>query len=207
METLTPANCRKITGYDFNSILRLTGVYGAHSHFDFKKAKRFVPLYSPSYIVIEITTDLIELAVTINYKEKIIVNDVVNAFKTGQDLGLKMAENQVEEAMDKGFEEIHLFAQGGKDYPGYNGHITWAKVGFTMGKTALAKYKKLLKGLAQVYSKDLFSLYPDLLMLLSTSEGQKIWADHGFAWGGYFKLNKRSKNYKIMSKYLMLKFG
>lgn len=200
MGRLTEENCKEETGYTFNDIFSLTGIYGVHPSIDLKanRPKYYYGDIDDKKIVIYFETDLIkEMHVRIDLVTKVINNVLFISKTEGKGIGFKRLCNQVEAAQRLGFRYIQLHAWGGvdnKDEEPINsiGHIIWGKYGFLMyDKTEESSFLDLVKKHKRE-DKMLFEM-------VNNDPGLKIWEKEGFDWRGKFYVEGDSLSLKILN--------
>lgn len=121
---------------------------------------------------------------------------VLQKSQRGQGLAAWALAHQVQAAQQLGVAYIHTFAAGSPRNQSYNGYYTWARLGFSKhfdeGDWGLFPNLKDLEELAD---------------LMTTPEGQKWWKQHGWSEKLKFDLSANGKSLKILTDYLIEKFG
>lgn len=102
----------------------------------------------------------------------------------------------IELAEKGGFDHLECYAYGGlfDVDKKFNGHITWARFGFTMQPKSEAMFLEFMKrnGKAHITS---------IHQLLSIPAEKLWWKDEGLPWYGVFDLAPGSPNRKLWEKY------
>jgi len=180
------------SGLNYDSIVSLTGGIPKNNITNIKHDL----LVSSGGIHSEITTDQYTIDRRINVKDKSIYNALMTVFNNNErGTGLNLFLNQVVEARKLGFKRLEVTAAGHytvKDE--WNGYITWAKLGYIMGKSDMYRFKELMKSNGRK-EKSVFEL-------VSSKEGLDFWEKKGYSWYGEFDLSNNSHSMKNLKKYL-----
>ena len=202
MEYLNKYNCKRLTGYPFADILRLSGILGIHSA---EELKSISVIYSQidiegRIVTVEFQTDLLdEFIIRINLADKTIKDE--KFFSSGKKKGISFdwLVCQIETAKKLGFTRISLDAYKEKGNPKITGYIVWGRYGFVMtAKKDKLYFKNKMK---ELYDNQVISTnYRNLFELLHSKDAN-VWGDeHGIDWLGEFDLSPSSASTKNFEK-------
>ncbi len=182
-------NCFSITGYDAKTLLTFTGVNGYTPSFTYEISGTYpmlrVKVFHAEY----------ELQCTIYFDETRVKNEYFHVKLPAQGIEQKIFTAQATALAANGFDNIRMHALGGEGLPDYTGHITWAKLGFTMDfGSEILQFRSVMK--------DHKRKEQTLNDLVKTEDGCNFWMRNGFSWNGLFKLSENSENQKILKHYL-----
>ncbi|MBS1509381.1 MAG: hypothetical protein JST86_00955 [Bacteroidetes bacterium] len=198
MDYLNSKNCKRLTGFAFDEILSLTGIFGIHNKAQLLSAKYGQADIEGKIVNIEFETDLLEeFVVRIDLREKNIKIEKFISTGKEKELTFRSLISLVENAVKLGFKKIILDAYGGKGAEKkYTGFFVWAKYGFRMSS---AKDRKFFKEkMIELNRKEL-----SIFELVHTPDGLELWIEHGKDWLGEFNLSPNSismKNFKKIRK-------
>jgi hypothetical protein len=154
-------------------------------------------------IDVEINTSLYSSSNTIFLNDRFITNNsfIIHKHKLRRaGVGTRRIINQVVTAKKLGFLKIETYARGGIDnshHHQYNGHYTWARLGFDMVEDDVFRFRATM----------IEWMRPEKTIheLLSSEGGKKKWKYEGHGWSGYFDLTTNSPCLKRLEKYLIEK--
>ena len=190
-EKIDEANYSYITGYDLNKLLSFTGIHGYTDNYIYE--------ISGTYPILRIYVSHAgyELQRSIYFDEARVKNDYFEVKIPRNGIGRKIFAAQVAALTLYGFENIRVHALGGEGCEDFNGHITWAKFGFSMDTgSEILKFKKLINAHNRKENT--------VNELVKSKNGSAFWSENGFSWNGIFLLAENSVNQKILKDYLDL---
>jgi len=191
---INPRNCQKLTGYSWENLLSLTGIFGFHEKSEVLNGSVFKYLrceYMNEIVHVDIETDLVqELYVTIHLNSsKIIFNNRV--FSTNKLKGLSLLKiiSQVQAAHRLGFQYICLTAAGNpQTWPELCGYFVWGKYGYLMANHGeKIRFRRLMNSKSR-QNKILYDLLSD------KPKGEDLWKNEGFEWSGIFIITSDKNN-------------
>lgn len=126
--------------------------------------------------------------------EKKIYNAFMEVHDTGSGIGTKLFANQVESAIEMGYQLIEVTAGKSRSM---NGYYTWARLGYTMDDDSEGEFADLM----YAYEREEQTLEE----LMRTKEGRAFWKRYGFQWHGRFDLTSDSLHVERLNNYLKQK--
>jgi hypothetical protein len=191
-------NLEEHTGFDKTAWMRLTGLFEDAGFADLVKPEDIIVNKRKSeYPFFSIDCDPLTLQIVIDIEKKEIENVQVLFDGRGKGLGLIAHANQVCRAGHMGFNRMFLRAFVGRVKDGlFNGHVTWAKFGYTMTATEQVKFEEKIQELGR-QEECIHELVHDKLK-------EKEWGDadgFGYDWDGEFFLAKKSCNRNWLAFY------
>lgn len=200
---VTKESLEKCTGKNYNEWLPFTGFLDENLKSTLLNAEEVqlkgnfsLPiLYYP---LPELRNYELRFQINIDVEDLEIRNFDVFLKRRGEKLGLQAHKRQIKIAREFEFQFIYLRAFGGKNDPTkkFNGHVTWAKFGYTMQKRSQEKFEKQMRR-----DKKKASTLQELLL---QEGGEDYWFNEGFEWNGEFDLKEDSINQKILNDYSVL---
>ncbi|MBO9152880.1 hypothetical protein ACFOTA_11725 [Chitinophaga sp. GCM10012297] len=205
------AGYKSLTGQSCEDAISLTGAYDFYSYAELcASSEKCVLIAADDFprVTITIDYDNMRLQRTINYSAKTIRNDdfILTQHKTGK--GTCIFVNQVLTADRQGFTLLSVSATGGTEaLTFFNGHITWAKVGYFLVGHSLEKYRNRLAELGVEYMPIHLFIKAKNIPCKGGGEiacGYTYWTTpgNGFSWLGEFNTRKGSDNRKILFEYV-----
>ncbi len=182
------------SGFISLSDLTLDGVYGEF----LIKNKKIHPR-----VALNMKFDLAE--------SNIFTRDFILKNNTQKGRGTAALLKHIELATDEQFDHINCFAYGGvvetevrqekqqKISNQFHGHVTWAKLGFTMIDKSHQKFIEKIRR----DGRNENSLHE---LLLSSADGYNYWYSKGNEWYGEFDLSENSRNRNLLENYISGKF-
>jgi hypothetical protein len=200
---LDKKNCLAITGFTFNEIIELSGLYGVHTEEDVELKLGVgpiesleVPFIKGSIIVYAKTNSLEKFEVEIQKSSQLIRDNLIVSTGKERAVAARILKSQIRHALRKNIKTIVLHAYGNHSIrEEFNGYVTWGKFGFEMDKFSFGRFNKLIKDHGRK-ERSLFEL-------LQTEEGNSFWVKYGDSWIAEMNLNTRSRSYKRFKRSLI----
>ena len=189
IRTLNKTNCLRCTGYSLQNIILLTGIGAVH---DVKELMHTEGEVEGRIVDIEFDTEIVELAVRIDLREKTLKNNVIRSKGNIKRLGYKLLAAQIRHEKRLGYKSITLNAFGDPTIKHiYSGYIVWGKLGYQMDAASRKKFKQLMRADNRTEN--------NIFELLSTAAGKTFWENNGFRWLGEFKISGNSTSMKCFN--------
>ena len=200
---------KQLTGQSCEDAVSLTGACAFYTYAELCEcAEDCVLIAADDYPAVTILINYggMRLQRTIDYSKKHVRNDdfTLKRHKTGK--GTAIFVNQVLTAERLGFILLAVSAMGGEGYTFFNGHVTWAKMGYLLTGDCLEKYRDRLSELGVDYMPLHLFLQAKNIKCKNGGEipcGHTYWTTpgNGFPWDGTFDTRKGSENRSILFAY------
>lgn len=150
-----------------------------------------VNIHEPCIYEVEVACDTHYAQRTINFKTKIISNELLKVAIPNKGVGTMLFVNQIIAAKQAGFNEVNVMATKGEEY---NGFIHWGKLGYTLSAYDRLKF--------DAFCKQHNIVCTSLWDYLCNTGGEEFWKQNGFGWSGTFNLSANSININQLRIYL-----
>lgn len=195
MRRLTNDECLQITGQPLSHFIELTGIKGVYPNFDPATTPYYLPFLSGNFLTIQIRTNELELARSIDYINKNIINNVmqrIDGVKGGK-FGKKLLSSQIDFAEQGNYQFLYISAHREPNDTDWIGYKLWSDYGYYMIEPSYTNvFRSFMKS---------FSIKERTIFELQISEdGRKLWDEKGDTWSGEFDLKPGSYSRTLFSK-------